>query len=93
MVWDLEIGGITELDDTDKGWITALDISPDGKTLATANRNVTFWDIQSDQSKGKLVLEKPQQLFDLAYSPDGKTLAVSGIKFVQLWDVDKKKLV
>jgi len=58
--------------------ITALALSPDGTVLAAGGYNeVTLW----DPADGKLVGRIPrvaERTYAIAFSPDGKTLAVAG---------------
>jgi WD40 repeat protein len=71
-------------------------LSKDGRTLATGSRDATIkiWDVTT--SKEKASLQLPAPLTDLAFTPDGKTLA-SGHKRtdtkieVTIWDVATAK--
>lgn len=67
--------------------VRGLLLTPDGRTLVTAEENETkFWDVE-----GALELRTlPYGVSvagNLALSPDGKRLAVSGIKGVRLYDI------
>jgi RNA polymerase sigma factor (sigma-70 family) len=61
--------------------------SPDGKTLASADRTraVLLWDVGTGQVLHQLTGQKPGGLA-VAFSPDGKVLA-TGADIVRLWDV------
>jgi WD40 repeat protein len=70
-------------------------VSPDGKTLATSdfvNSRVYFWDTSTGRRLGA-PLEQRGQVVDLAFSPDGQTLAVAlagrdgGPNLTTLWHV------
>lgn len=59
-----------------KGLITAVAFSPDGTKLALGGSDGTIriWDLASRESQ---VLLQPAEVWDLAWSPDGKTLAAA----------------
>jgi hypothetical protein len=67
-------------------------LSPDGRFLAyveggkRAREAVSFWDLQSWSEAGQLAGDVDSALVDLAFSPDGQTLAtVSHGGAVKLW--------
>lgn len=78
------------------GYVLALEFSPDGKQLATAEmhtRSITIWNLQSG---GTAVLTIPSQaeVADLAFSPDARLLASScKDHIVRLWDAGTGKLI
>lgn len=63
-----------------RGNVASMDISPDGKTLASGSwkdPNIRLWDVAT----GKEKLQIPnggEDVLNLAFSPDGKSLAASG---------------
>jgi len=60
--------------------ITALALNPDGKTLAAAGyHEVTLWDPASGALRGR-IQKVAQRTYSIAYSPDGRWLAVAGGK-------------
>ncbi|QDU92271.1 WD40 repeat domain-containing protein [Lignipirellula cremea] len=88
IVWDLPAG--TELNRWQcKDWVRSLAISPDGKTVAVSqcvpgrSKNVVppsfhFWDADTGEMKVDLTKETagPHGMSAVAYSPDGKWLAM-----------------
>jgi WD40 repeat protein len=78
--------------------VECIAISPDGKILATADGGegvVRLWDTVNGKSLrtlkrdgGDPMKEGPSHFFSVAFSPDGKTLALSGSdSAIRLWDV------
>ena len=69
--------------------ILAAEVSPDGKTLATAgyDRQVILWDL-AKLTPVRTLKDHTDAVYALAFSPDGKTLASAGAdRTVKLWDV------
>ncbi len=66
----------------------AIVFHPNSKQLAvaTGGGDVEIWDIESRQKLRSL--EPDNGAFELAYSPDGKNLAVATGHGVQIWDVE-----
>ena len=58
--------------------INAAAYSPDGKTIVTGNRDgkVHFWDASTAALKNTFIGDKDGIIFNITYSPDGKTVAV-----------------
>jgi WD40 repeat protein len=78
--------------------VWAIALSPDGKALATGSmpgswRNeVELWDTATGQRLGYMAA-KTNNVLALAWSPDGKQLAVAHAYRVELWDAVARKRV
>jgi WD40 repeat protein/DNA-binding SARP family transcriptional activator len=69
--------------------VLAIDVSPDGRLIATAHRDgvTTLWDAASGEELGSVgsrdvagIRQRPlSAVYDLAWSPDGDVLATAGI--------------
>ena len=70
------------------GFIFEVDISPDGKYLATASVDGTarLWDLATGETI-RTFSGHTGAIDGLAFSPDGKTLITGGDQTVRLWDV------
>lgn len=91
-IWNLKTGAIMQKLNGFADRVVALDLSPDGKLLATAGGAPTQDGevIVFDLANGKPVLTIPtphsDTVFGVRFSPDGKMLATSGAdKFVKVW--------
>jgi len=69
------------------GSISKITFSPDGKLLASSsNKGELFvWDVNSGEQLTKLTVDG--QVRALSFSPDGTTLAYSGLMTTHLWDM------
>jgi WD40 repeat protein len=67
--------------------VARAEFSPDGKILALAgeSESVELCDVATGKRYATLK-DNPGQVSALAFSPDGKTLAVGCYKWVRLWD-------
>ena len=74
--------------EADIGVLFTLRLSPDGRTVATAGLgpSILLHDIASPANPIELAHSDRQGVRSLAYSPDGRTLAVALSDGVQLWD-------
>jgi WD40 repeat protein len=100
-VWNVETGKEKfRLEGHENGMVAAVAISEDGKYLASRgglDGTVILWDLQSGQQLNKfekLSKVNPWRLnrsAGLAFSPDGKTLAVADAKVIRFFDTGKGK--
>jgi RNA polymerase sigma factor (sigma-70 family) len=83
------------------GLVRIAAFSPNGKTFATgalagdggrAADEVILWDAAAHKRKHKVTLKDPVRLYQLAFSPDGKTLAIGTIGEIELLDVETGKV-
>jgi WD40 repeat protein len=68
--------------------VWSLCLTADGKTLASSgyhDQTARLWDLETQKPKG--VLKAGTDVFSVALSPDGSTLAVAGGSGVTLWAV------
>ncbi|HEY7427281.1 MAG TPA: WD40 repeat domain-containing protein [Gemmataceae bacterium] len=78
-----------------RGWVRALAVSPDGKTLASCGNDhlVKLWSV----ADGKLLRELAGHachVYSTAFHPDGKHLVSADLKgIVKLWDLAKGEAV
>jgi len=72
--------------------INGIDISPDGKILASTGRSdgkIYLWDVMEQRQLG-IIVAHPGGSISVAFSPDGKWLASGGYgdKIVLLWEMN-----
>jgi WD40 repeat protein len=75
------------------GWMHAVTFSPDGARVAaaTANPAALVRDARTWQPLGEPMLHE-SGLWDVAFSPDGATLATNAGSLVHLWDSGTQRL-
>lgn len=86
-VTDTETGEVVfSIDENGIGWMETASLSPDGRWLATGGRFLKT-EIRDTQTWG-VILTLPIASLAVAFSPDGKTLAVGSSWDVQFYDVE-----
>src|SRR5262245_34895571 len=76
--------------------VTSIVFWPDGTKFATASgaveRRIEIWEAKNLQRLHGYPSKGDKRIEQLALSPDGKTLAATGDKVVELWDCDQQTL-
>ena len=92
-VWWYDLATLTPvaLWDTDRGYISAISFSPDGRWLATGDGDglVKIWDVQEEVCIAQMERDEKERLYHLvshlAFSPDSQRLAVSSTRDYMLY--------
>ena len=94
-LWDTESSALLHSFRADTSTVHSVVFSPDSKKLVTGGRDnhLRLWDVET----GSLLQALPPRLLpnqaineihDLSFSPDGKTLAIGQDEFIDLWDME-----
>ena len=85
-LWQVDDDRLLEAHDKLSPWAIALGLAPDGKSLAyCADKQVVgFWDLDNRLTRSRLPSHR-EPIHCLAYSPDGRILAVGGGVAQTLW--------
>ncbi|MEX0726351.1 MAG: hypothetical protein WD065_08785 [Planctomycetaceae bacterium] len=90
-VWpyiDEALAPIWKNDTAHDGWIRALAVSPDGKTIATGGNDLTVRLWSTDDGSLQKELPHPDKVFSLAFHPAGMSLASGDLKgIIRDWDI------
>jgi WD40 repeat protein len=96
-VWDVITGKTIQASDLKTGFskqmISALALSPHGKTLAICGKQddkhvIDLYDVKTAK-RTKTLAGHAEFLAPLSFSPDGNTLAGAGLEIIYLWDFDR----
>jgi WD40 repeat protein len=98
-IWDIEASPNGELTEPVSEWfgmhtnfVTDLQLSPDGRYLATASQDSTMklWDATGNNAVEMLtLLGHPQSVNDIAFSPDSNKIATLSGGEVRIWDISE----
>jgi WD40 repeat protein len=98
-VWDLATGKETAKLEGHSGPVESVAFAPDGQTVASAgfdDLTIRIWDLGSSTEKRKLEVpatytgddgEHKNHLWQVAFSPDGTSIAVHSMDAIRLWPV------
>jgi RNA polymerase sigma factor (sigma-70 family) len=93
-VWDVKSHSVVLSVVLKSNALGHLGLSPDGKILAAAvhgEKQIRFWDVPTKKEIAPLAIEPGRAGSAVAFSADGKFLAVSYEAQVGLWDLAKRK--
>jgi WD40 repeat protein len=97
--WDPANGQVQAREYSGPGGGDAVDLSPDGRTLALVSwkreaagtaGSVMLWDLALKEKRAEL--EEKAAVGTMAWSRDGMTLATAAGKVITLWDVGSKRV-
>lgn len=86
-VWDVATGEQKKVFQGHTDKITCVAVSRDGKTVASGgfDRTIRFWDAAAEP------LDVGADVYSLAFSPDGKSLAATVAGSLRVWDLAARK--
>jgi WD40 repeat protein len=106
-LWQVSDGALLREFEGENGWVLCLDFSPDGEILATVSGKTQLWRVSDGELLRTLAIKNEDQesidenldigsedVRNLTFSPDGKTLAsISNNNNVLLWRVSDGELI
>jgi WD40 repeat protein len=105
-LWNTTTGKVLHECKGHESELFAVAFSPEGDLLASGggsggtshNNEIRLWDPATGKEVAELdddnqrLLQLPDAVYSLAFSPDGKTLGAGGAYVVRLWDVPRRKV-
>lgn len=102
-LWDIASGAELRQLQAQKGWITSLSFSPDGKSLATASQDqiANIWDVATGKLLHRVTAPQikigekmfPGRIASIVYAPNGKSLAgFNSDGSIVFWDATADKV-
>jgi WD40 repeat protein len=94
-LWDIQKGKLLKSWSDEQSFYGPISFSPDDKQIAIGGYSddqiIKIWDVQS---KSKLITIGPiDDINNIAFSPDGKTLVTLGFEELRLFDAENGKLI
>jgi WD40 repeat protein len=101
-LWNVATGKVRTTLKQDTYFVHSVAFSPDGKTLASVNGDVTLWDLATNRERVTLeghtkedeeTSEPVYGVASVAFSPDGRMLASAGgtianaLGELKVWDI------
>ncbi len=90
--WDVKTGEILNTVAAHGKQVKKVAFSPAGKMVVSASSDETlrFWDVKTGEHLKTIAPEK--NIFSIAFSPDGQTIASSHLGEIHLWNVETGEL-
>ena len=97
-LWDVNSGNLIRTLEGHIGNVYGVVFSPDGSELITAGGDynddtVRLWDVNTGKLLNILENTDGNPFYNIAFSPDGLTIAAGSIEKVLLWDVNSYQLI
>ncbi len=91
-LWDVSTGETVNTIETFGGAVDEVVFSPSGDILVSSSRDdiIRFWDANTGEHLKSITPQEPTH--SIAYSPDGRRLASSHDRKINLWDTETGKL-
>ncbi len=89
-LWDVESGQLVHCFEENRGWVTSVAFSPDGRTAAsgdTAQNSVRVWDLERMEELHRV--DAGTSVRSVAFSPDGRHLLVAD-GTLHVWNIENR---